>query len=124
MKTGSASTVARGQAYEEAAEAYLLKQGLQRVARNYRCRGGEIDLIMRDRDTLAFVEVRYRASGSLVSPLETITPAKQRRIVRTAMMYLQTHRDLASRPCRFDAVAIVGDGDAQRIDWIKDAFSA
>ncbi len=124
MRTGSASTVARGQACEDAAETYLLKQGLKRVARNYRCRGGEIDLIMRDRDTLAFIEVRYRASGSLVSPFETITHAKQRRIVRTAMMFLQAHPEFASRPCRFDAVAIVGEHDALRIDWIKDAFSA
>ena len=124
MRTGDASAVARGQAYEDAAEAYLLRQGLQRIARNYRCRGGEIDLIMRDRDTLAFIEVRYRASGSLVSPLETITVTKQRRIVRTAMRFLQAHRDLASRPCRFDALAIVGESGALRFDWIKDAFSA
>jgi len=124
MTTGSASTVARGQAYENAAELYLLKQGLKKIARNYRCRGGEIDLIMQDRDTLAFIEVRYRASGSLVSPLETITPTKQRRIVRTAMVFLQAHAEFASRPCRFDAIAIEGKQDALRIDWIKDAFSA
>jgi len=124
MRTGEASTVARGQAYEDAAENFLLKQGLKRVARNYRCRGGEIDLIMRDRETLAFIEVRYRASGSLVPPLETITPTKQRRIVRTATMYLQAHRELASLPCRFDAVAVVGERNALRFDWIKDAFSA
>ena len=124
MTSGSGSTVARGQAYEDAAEHFLVKQGLSRVARNYRCRGGEIDLIMRERDTLAFIEVRYRASGSLVAPFETITAAKQRRIVRTAMVFLQAHPEFAARPCRFDAIAIDGQQDALRIDWIKDAFSA
>jgi len=122
---GSAtSTVARGRDYEAVAERYLQERGLTSVARNFRLRGGEIDLVMRDRDTLVFVEVRYRARDALVSPLETITPAKQQRIVRTASAFLQRHPKLASLPCRFDALGLVGTDGNLRFDWIKGAFSA
>jgi putative endonuclease len=124
VTAGNTSTVARGRRYEEAAEHFLLDQGLRTLAKNFRCRAGEIDLVMSDRGTLAFVEVRYRARGALVSPLETITPAKQRRIATTAAAFLQTHPEFATKPCRFDAIAIEGDGDALLFDWIKDAFSA
>ncbi|MGE3774505.1 MAG: YraN family protein [Gammaproteobacteria bacterium] len=124
MTRGLSSSVARGRDYEAAAERYLQGQGLTTVARNFRLRGGEIDLVMRDRDTLIFVEVRYRAQGALVSPLETITPAKQQRIVRTASAFLQAHPALASLPCRFDALALEGNDDGLRVDWIRGAFSA
>lgn len=118
------STVARGRDYEAAAERYLQRQGLDTVARNFRLRIGEIDLIMRERETLVFVEVRYRASGALVAPLETITVPKQRRIVRTAAAFLQARPELASLPCRFDALGLEGTDAALRFDWIKNAFSA
>lgn len=124
MTRGLGSNVARGRGYEAAAERYLHARGLTTVARNFRLRGGEIDLVMRDRDTLIFVEVRYRAHGALVSPLETITPAKQQRIVRTAAAFLQARPALASLPCRFDALALEGRGDGLRVDWIRGAFSA
>jgi putative endonuclease len=124
VTTGNASTVARGRRYEEAAERFLLGKGLRTVAKNFSCRAGEIDLVMNDRGTLAFVEVRYRARGALVAPLETITPAKQRRIATTAAAFLQKHAEFATRPCRFDAIAVDGDLDGLRFDWIKDAFSA
>lgn len=124
MTRGLTSSVARGRGYEAAAERYLHEQGLMTVARNFRLRGGEIDLVMRDRDTLIFVEVRYRAQGALVSPLETITRAKQRRIVRTASAFLQARPALASLPCRFDALALEGSGNGLHIDWIRGAFSA
>lgn len=124
MTRGPTSTVARGRDYEAAAERYLQRQGLATIARNFRLKCGEIDLVMRDRDTLVFVEVRYRAQGALVSPLETITPRKQQRIVRTATAFLQCRPALASLPCRFDALGLEGSGEALRIDWIKGAFSA
>ena len=124
MTRGPTSTVARGRDYEAAAERYLQRQGLATIARNFRLKCGEIDLVMRDRDTLVFVEVRYRAQGALVSPLETITPRKQPRIVRTATAFLQCRPALASLPCRFDALGLEGSGEALRIDWIKGAFSA
>ena len=124
MTRGRASTVARGRDYEAAAERYLSAQGLQCLVRNFRLRGGEIDLVMRDRGTLVFVEVRYRAPGARVSPLETITRAKQQRIVRTASAFLQARPALAALSCRFDALGIDGTDDALRFDWIKGAFSA
>lgn len=102
---------------EQLARAYLGRQGLRPVASNYSCRLGEIDLIMRDTDTLVFVEVRYRASEGFGTPAETVGPRKQRRLAAAASHYLQQYRlDL---PCRFDVLAI-GAGD--RIDWIRDAF--
>lgn len=121
---GAHSTVARGRDYEAAAERYLQDRGLTTLARNFRLKCGEIDLVMRDRDTVVFVEVRYRAAGALVSPLETITPRKQQRLLRTANAFLQARPALASLPCRFDALGLAGSGDALRIDWIKGAFSA
>jgi putative endonuclease len=118
------SSVARGQAFEGAAERFLQARGLRTVARNYRCRVGEIDLIMREGDTLAFVEVRYRARGARVAPFESITGVKQRRIVLTAQHFLQRHPQYGRQPCRFDAVALEGAPEAPSIDWIKGAFSA
>lgn len=124
VNRGVTSTVARGREYEAAAERYLQRQGLRTVTRNFRSRGGEIDLVMRDGTSLVFVEVRFRTQGALVSPLETITATKQRRIARTAAAFLQSQPACASLPCRFDALAIEDAGDELRFDWIKGAFSA
>lgn len=98
---------------------YLLARGLRLVERNYRGRGGEIDLIMRERETLVFIEVRYRRSGRYGSAAETVTSGKQQRLLATAARYLQRHRlDL---PCRFDVVGISG-AQLEAIEWIRDAF--
>lgn len=106
-----------GDEKERLACAYLQRHGLRLVERNYRCRRGEIDLIMRDATTLIFVEVRFRASPRFGTPAETVDLHKQRRISAAAAHYLQHHS--TSRPCRFDVLAISGD---DRIDWIRDAF--
>lgn len=124
MTGGKPGNLARGLAVEGAVERFLQARGLRTVARNFRCRGGEIDLVMREGETLAFVEVRYRANGARVAPLESITAGKQRRIVLTAQHFLQRYPEHAQAPCRFDAVAVEGTPDAPRIDWIKGAFSA
>jgi len=108
---------------EEAARIYLEQQGLRLVERNYRCRQGEIDLIMQDGSTLAFVEVRYRKSSGFGSPAESVTAPKQRRIIATAAHYLQSKKERNMPPCRFDVLAIEGK-EQQNIDWIKDAFQA
>ena len=108
---------------EESARIYLEQQGLRLVERNYRCRQGEIDLIMQDGETLVFTEVRYRKSSGFGSPAESVTPAKQQRIIATAAHYLQSNNASRMPPCRFDMLAIVGQGQ-QQIDWIKDAFQA
>ena len=108
---------------EECARIYLEQQGLRLIERNYRCRQGEIDLIMQDGGTLAFVEVRYRKSTRFGSPAESVTPSKQRRIITTAAHYLQSKSERKMPPCRFDMLAIVGK-EQQDIFWIKDAFQA
>jgi putative endonuclease len=108
---------ALGREAEARAEAMLLAQGLTLVQRNYRCRGGEIDLIMRDGGTLVFVEVRYRRSERFGGAIASIDRRKQARLTAAAGYYLQRHP--SPLPCRFDVVAI-GAGD--RVDWIRNAF--
>ena len=106
---------ARGNEAEARAADYLARRGLKILARNYRCRGGEIDLVCRDGATLVFVEVRLRTHGGFGAAAESITTAKQRRIALAARHYL------AGKPlpaCRFDAVLL----DGANIDWIRDAF--
>ncbi|MDX1655639.1 MAG: YraN family protein [Candidatus Competibacteraceae bacterium] len=110
----------QGRTGEDLAVRYLQDQGLKMVTRNYRCRCGEVDLIMRDGPALVFVEVRLRRSSRYGTPAETVTARKQTRLIRTAQFYLQTTR--SQDPCRFDVVAIGGNsGDIQ---WIQDAFAA
>ncbi len=94
------------------------------VARNYRCRAGEIDLVMSDRGALVFVEVRYRRDARFGTALETITPRKRARLVRAASHFLQSHPRLQDSPCRFDSIGIDGEGEAATIQWIRDAFAA
>lgn len=105
---------------EESAACHLQRAGLKIEARNYRSRHGEIDLIARDGDTLVFVEVRYRRSSRYGSASATVDARKQRKLLATADSYLQRHR--LDCPCRFDVVGI--EGDAQNIQWIKNAFGA
>lgn len=106
-----------GQAKEQLARQFLETQGLRLVEKNYRCRLGEVDLIMQHRDVLAFVEVRFRRSSTHGAAGETVTRTKQARIARAAAHYLQQLHH--TPPCRFDVVSI-GEGD--RIEWIADAF--
>lgn len=106
----------RGAAAEALAARFLLSQGLAIVGRNYRCRGGEIDLIARDGKTLVFVEVRLRGNRAFGSAAESITAAKRRRLGLAARHYLA---GLAHEPpCRFDAVLL--DGLAvEAIEWLR-----
>ena len=84
---------------------------------------GEIDLIMIDGDTLVFVEVRYRENNSFCTPLETITRAKQRKIIKAASHYLTTKVKTHNIPCRFDVVGVTRDANQQyQYEWIKSAF--
>lgn len=110
-----------GNKAEALAEQFLAGRGLKTVLRNYRCRGGEIDLIMREGATLVFVEVRLRTHGGFGSATESVAARKQQRIVLAAQHYLST---LGTTPaCRFDVVGMEAL-DTKRIDWIRDAFSA
>ena len=106
----------QGQQWEQAALAHLQRQGLVLVEANFQCKGGEIDLVMRDADTLVFVEVRQRASVAHGGAAACITPAKIRRLVRAAQFYLA--RLPETPPCRFDVVAI----DAGRFEWLRNAI--
>ena len=111
------TTTARGREAEAAAARYLAAQGVRLVERNFRVRGGEIDLICRDGPVLVFVEVRQRSRGDFGGAGASITIGKQRRIILAARHYL------AGKPtcdCRFDCVLI----DATNLEWIKNAFAA
>lgn len=110
-----------GQRAEQIAFDYLRKRDLRPVARNFHRRGGEIDLIMLDGECLAFIEVRYRASAGFVSPIESVEYHKQRKIIRTAAMFIASNRRFATHTMRFDVVAVEGS-ESLEILWIKDAF--
>jgi putative endonuclease len=112
-----ARTQQLGRAAEQQAAAHLGRAGLQLLTRNYRCRGGEIDLVMRDGAALVFVEVRYRSRTGFGTAAESVDARKRRRLIRAAEHYLQAHR--ARGPCRFDVVGIDAAG---RIEWLRDAF--
>ena len=90
------------------------------MCKNYHGKYGEIDLIMRDKKTLVFIEVRYRNSSAFGGAEASVTPQKQQKIIRTAQQYLQQH--YRSEPeCRMDVVAIDKNN---KINWLKNAFEA
>lgn len=108
---------------EALAAAYLARRGLVVAARNYRVRGGEIDLVCRDGRTLVFVEVRLRRNAAFGGAAASIGAGKRRRLLLAARHYLVQRAGTADVPCRFDCVlldALAADG----IEWIRDAFSA
>ncbi len=106
---------------EQWAAQYLQRQGLKPVARNYRSRFGEIDLIMQDGATLVFVEVRLRRNGNFGGAAASIDAPKQQRLVRTAQQYLAGLARLP--PCRFDAM-LMDDAQGRNAQWLKNAFEA
>jgi putative endonuclease len=111
-----------GKQAEALAARFLERQGLQIVARNFHCRGGEIDLVCRDRKALVFVEVRLRRNTSYGGAAASITARKQARIILAARHYLSAHA-ANECDCRFDCV-LLDSLDENRIEWIHDAFSA
>lgn len=110
-----------GSEAEDRALHHLQKRGLKLLSRNYRCRGGELDLVMRDGDTLAVIEVRSRSHPGYATAAESVDARKQRRIVLATQMFLVAHPQHDSLPVRFDVVAFDG---ADRLDWITAAFDA
>ena len=117
-------TTDRGNWAEGVALNSLIREGLSLVTRNYRCRHGEIDLIMTHDTELILVEVRYRRAGALVDGAESVDAGKQRRLTATTEHFLQRHRKYSEHTCRFDVVSVSGSEDAPRVDWITDAFQA
>jgi putative endonuclease len=112
------TTVAVGNDAERRAEQWMRASGLVTEQRNYRCRGGELDLVMRDGDTLVFVEVRFRRSDRFGGPLASVDRRKQHRVATAAAHYLQRHAWRG--PCRFDVIGIGPDNEPP--DWVRDAF--
>ena len=115
---------ARGARAEAVARAHLLKAGLREVAANAGCRLGELDLVMLDRDTLVFVEVRYRRDDAFGGGAASVDARKRRKLVLAARQFLLSHPAHADAPCRFDVVEAEGDPGAPRLHWIRDAFRA
>lgn len=118
------SSLETGQAAEQAACRYLNNQGFRLVTRNFRSRRGEIDLIMQKDEILAFVEVRCRNSQDYGGALQSITRAKQRKIIAAARYFLHHHPRFADMAVRFDVVAAQLHNNNWQIDWIPAAFLA
>jgi putative endonuclease len=112
-----ATTQAQGSIAEDIAARFLTERKLKIIERNYRIRGGEIDLICRDGEAVVFVEVRLRRSSDYGGAAASITPAKQARLIRAAQHWLARHGEV---PCRFDCVLM----DGNNIEWLRNAFSA
>ncbi|HEY0634936.1 MAG TPA: YraN family protein [Gammaproteobacteria bacterium] len=113
----------RGAQAEQTACDHLLARGLELRTRNYRCRSGEIDLIMRDGETLVFVEVRYRSSNRFGGAAASIDAAKQQKLIRSAQTYLGEQR-LNHMACRFDVVTVSPRDGGERVEWIPNAIEA
>jgi putative endonuclease len=114
----------RGMEWEQLAESFLQRRGLKTIARNFHCRLGEIDLIMMDQETLVFTEVRYRARSTYGSGAESVTLAKQKRIIRAAQKFLQIRQHHPAQTCRFDVVSMGKTKGETQINWIRAAFDA
>lgn len=109
-----------GREGEDQAARYLAKRGYRILERNYSTRSGEIDLIAMDKETVVFVEVKTRSSDRYGSPELSVTPRKQKRMIKAALGYIR-YRKLHQVPCRFDVVAINTSAE-QEIELIQNAF--
>ena len=110
----------RGDDAETLAADYLKAQGMTLLQRNYHCRFGEIDLVMKQGGTIVFVEVRMRSHTTFGGAAASITASKQQKLIRTAEHFLQQHGNAA---CRFDAI-LMNTLNSSQIEWVRDAFSA
>ena len=115
-----------GDEYEARAERWLRDQGMKLLARNFRGKTGEIDIVAQDAGYLVFLEVRARSNRHYASAAASVDRRKQQRILRTAQLFLQCHPTLARMPCRFDVIAFEPpqSGASPELRWIKSAFTA
>lgn len=109
---------------ENHAETFLRNANLKSIARNFSCRFGEIDLIMLERQTLIFVEVRKRKNRRYGGAAASVTHQKQQRIIKTAQWFLAQNKQYQHLDCRFDVIAYEDDAAADQPLWYKGAFSA
>jgi putative endonuclease len=114
--------IAKGAYAEKLACEYLQKEGLQLIEKNFRVKCGEIDLIMRDKAYLIFIEVRFRKNNFFGGALESITWRKQQRLIHAAQIFSFKHPLAKTLPSRFDVVTLTGDLRKPEILWIEDAF--
>jgi putative endonuclease len=112
-----------GRSGEQFARRWLEARGLKHICSNFRCRYGELDLVMLEHDCLVIVEVRYRRSDSHGGALTSILPAKLQRIAATIQHLLRQHRQLRELPLRVDVVALAGPLDKPVVTWCKRACS-
>lgn len=112
-----------GRAAEDAACRHLERAGYRILVRNFRHRLGELDVVAVDQGVLALVEVRYRSGSRYGGAAASVTPAKQRRLVRAAQVLLSRHRELAGLPARFDFVEVTGRPDRLNCRLVRAAFS-
>lgn len=112
----------KGDKVEKFVEKHLKNKGLKVIERNFNSRYGEIDLIMLDGDTLAFIEVRFRANTAHGSGAETVDYRKQQKIIKTAQFFLQQSKKYQQLNCRFDVVSVTLEHKSLSAHWVKDAF--
>jgi putative endonuclease len=115
---------AAGVAFEQRACRELERAGLKLLVRNYTTRYGELDLVMRDGETVVFIEVRHRIRADHGDAAASITAAKQTRLIHTAQLWLAAHPQHAQRTCRFDVVSYDGPADSAKMHWLRSAFEA
>jgi putative endonuclease len=113
---------AAGAQFEQRARRDLERAGLTLLSQNYTTRHGELDLVMRDGDTIVFVEVRYRRSASHGDAAASVTRSKQVKLILAAQHWLAAHPRQATAPCRFDVVSYDGVGEAIKQTWLRGAF--
>lgn len=112
-----------GDTGETVALKYLLKEGLRPLLKNYRCRGGEIDLVMLDRQTLVLIEVRLRSNRRFGGAAASVDTRKQQRLILAAKHLLLTKPELNRFQARFDVIALTPQaGGENKVEWIRDAF--
>lgn len=120
-RSGTVNRQRIGAEQEQQARRYLERAGLQWIASNFRCRSGEIDLIMQDGDCWVFVEVRYRRDARFGGAAASVTRQKQQKLLRTAALWLLGRNgSFDTVNCRFDIIAITG----RELEWLPDAFHA